>query len=615
MNKNTVIGFILIGLIFVGFTFYQQHEYKKKVLIQNQIDSINKVKELKARAAEDSLKALTHVPDFEENAVVHIYKDSLLENSSKKEGTILTLKNKKVEIELSTKGAQPYSAKILDYKNYDKTNLYLFKPGSSELGLEIYAGESINTKNFVFDIVEQNDSLVIMRLPFAKGGYIEQKYTLPREGYLLKNTLSFVGMNRVIPKNVSSMNMDWKLTIPRMEKGYRNETQYSNLHFMFKDEDKPESIGGGKSGTKNISNKLSWYSFQQQFFSAILYSKEDFTGGDFSIDFASETDSLHNLMTCHAQTRTEVDFSSSSDLRLDYEYYFGPNHYKTLKTFGRNYEKIIPTGGHIIGWFTKFIIIPLFNFLYEYISNFGIIILLMTIFIKIVVLPFAYKSYSSSAKMQILRPEIEKINAKYPNQNDAVKKQQATMELYKRAGVNPLGGCLPMLFQLPILWAFYKFFPASIELRQQSFLWADDLSSYDSIFNFGFSLPLIGDHLSLFSLLMAVSMFLYSRISTGSQMAGNDPNAKMMSFMSIWMMPIMMFFICNNLSSGLSYYYLLSNLITMGETVVIKKYFVHPEKIYARLKATEGKPIQKSKWQLRLEEAQRMQEQMRKNKR
>ena len=275
----------------------------------------------------------------------------------------------------------------------------------------------------------------------------------------------------------------------------------------------------------------------------------------------------------------------------------------------QKYEKIIPLGGWLVGWFTKYVIIPLFNFLHKFISNFGIIILLMTIFIKIVVLPFSFKSYSSSAKMQAIKPEIDKLNEKFPKQEDAMKKQQATMDIYRRAGISPMGGCLPMLLQFPILWAMFRFFPASIELRQQRFLWAEDLSAYDSILNFGTNIPLLGDHISLFALLMAVSMFFYSKIVSSGQMSGNDPNTASMRFMSVYMMPIMMFFICNSLSSGLSYYYLVSNLITMLETWIIKKFFVHPEEIMAKLKASEGKPVPKSKWQQRLEQAQKMQQQ------
>ena len=339
-----------------------------------------------------------------------------------------------------------------------------------------------------------------------------------------------------------------------------------------------------------------------------MRAPQGFSSGEFQLNFVPKDDPSHNLMSAGAAMR--ADFTPGSDeIRIPFEFYFGPNHFQTLKAFDHKYEKTIPLGGWLVGWFTRFVIIPLFNWLHKYILNFGLIILLMTVFIKIVVLPFAFKSYSSSAKMQAVKPEIDKINAKYPKQEDAMKKQQATMDLYKRAGISPMGGCLPMLLQFPILWAMFRFFPASIELRQQPFLWAEDLSAYDDVLHWGTSI-LGMDHISLFALLMAVSMFFYSKVISGSQMTGDDPNAKMMKFMSIYMMPIMMFFICNNLSSGLSYYYLLSNLITMVETWVIKKWFVHPEEIQAKLKESANKPVPKSKWQQRLEEAQKMQRQM-----
>ena len=382
------------------------------------------------------------------------------------------------------------------------------------------------------------------------------------------------------------------------------------MDYYYGGDKKPEEFGRGRNMDKRIENRMEWFAFQQQFFSAIMRPVNQFTSGELAINFVPEEDLSHNLMTCVAKMRG--DFRIADNVEINNEFYFGPNHYKTLKSYGQKYEKIIPLGGWMVGWFTKWVIIPLFDFLHKFISNFGIIILLMTLFIKIVVLPFAYKSYSSSAKMQALKPEMDKLNAKYPKQEDALKKQQATMDLYKRAGVNPMGGCLPMLLQLPILWAMFRFFPASIELRQQSFLWADDLSAYDTIplLDFGTRIPLLGDHISLFALLMAVSMFFYSKITTQGQMSSNDPNTATMRFMSVWMMPIMMFFICNSLSAGLTYYYLLSNLITMLETWIIKKFFVRPEDVLAKLKATENKPMPKSKWQQRLEEAQKMQRQM-----
>lgn len=616
MNKNTIIGFILIGITLFGFTWYQSKEYEKQVAYQAQVDSIARA-ERAAQYIADSIAGRLPVADtlaggarpvYE--APVAIYKDSLLEAAHSGQESIYTIANDKIEVAFTTKGAQPYSVKVQDYRTYDSTDLYLFKPGNSEMGIGIYTGENINTKDFVFQLTEKTDSSIVMRLPFRNGGYIQQKYTLRPGTFVVSNELSFIGMEGVIPRNVSYYDFDWDVTIPRMEKGYKNEVQYSKVDYYFGGDKKPEEIGRGRNADKRIENRVEWFAFQQQFFSAIMRPVNQFASGELAINFIEEDNPSHNLMDCAAKMRG--DFKVSNNVVINNEFYFGPNHYKTLKSYGQKYEKIIPLGGWMVGWFTKWVIIPLFDFLHKFISNFGIIILLMTLFIKIVVLPFAYKSYSSSAKMQALKPEMDKLNAKYPKQEDALKKQQATMDLYKRAGVNPMGGCLPMLLQLPILWAMFRFFPASIELRQQPFLWADDLSAYDTIplLDFGTRIPLLGDHISLFALLMAVSMFLYSKITTQGQMSSNDPNTASMRFMSVWMMPIMMFFICNSLSSGLTYYYLLSNLITMIETWIIKKFFVRPEDVLAKLKASEGKPQPKSKWQQRLEEAQKMQRQM-----
>ena len=624
MDKNSVIGFILIGVIFFGFTFWQSGQYRKQMKYQAELDSIARV-EAMAQARLDSIEfarldsirkasgdtltlAEAGTPVQIAAPEKHVYKDSLLDAASGVEGEVVILENEKIVLEFTTKGAQPLSAMLKDYRNYDSTKTYLFTRGNSEIGIQVYTGENINTKDFVFTLAEKTDSSVVFRLPFAGGGCIEQRYVLQPDSYMVRNELAFLGMGSVIPKNVSAIDMDFKVTIPRMEKGYKNEVQYSKTDVMFNGDKKPTEVGRGRNASKRLDSQVGWFAFQQQFFSAIFRAKDNFSSGQIGVEYVPEDDPSHNLMTCSSTMR--VDYKGGDSVVLPFEMYFGPNHYRTLKSYGQKYEKIIPLGGWLVGWFTKYVIINLFDFLHRFISNFGIIILLMTIFIKIVVLPFAYKTYSSSAKMQAIKPWVEKLNAKYPKPEDAMKKQQATMELYQRAGINPMGGCLPMLLQFPILWAMFRFFPASIELRQQSFLWAEDLSAYDSIVNFGTKVPLLGDHLSLFALLMAVSMFFYTQITMKGQAGGDDPNAKMMKFMSTWMMPFMMFFICNNLSSGLSYYYLLSNLITMAETWVIQKFFVDKDAVRKKLEATEGKKPQKSKWQLRLEEAQRMQQQM-----
>ena len=608
MDKNSIIGFVLIALILFGFTFFESSQARKRAEAQRQLDSIALAQmprdTIAAEALEQESLPLPPVPGEPAQTV---YKDSLLQGAHGAEGTIVTLENDLIKLDLTSKGAQPYSAQLKKYSSYGGGELFLFREGGAEYAVSIYAGEYIRTSDFNFQVAEKTDTSVVFRLPFGGGGYIEQSYYLTPDSYKVNNLLSFVGMDGIIPKNVGNYDIDFTVTVPRMEKGYKNESQYSKLDYYFTGEKKPAEIGRGRSSSKSIGSRLSWFAFQQQFFSAIMCAPQEFANGDVAINFVPENDASGNLMTCSARMR--ADFRPAPEVKVPYEFYFGPNHFSTLKSFGRKYEKIIPLGGWLVGWFTRYAIIPMFNFFSKYIANFGIIILLMTLVIKLVVFPLTYKSFSSSAKMQVLKPEIEKINAKYPKQEDAMKKQQATMNLYKRAGVNTMGGCLPTLLTFPILWAMFRFFPASIELRQQPFLWCDDLSAYDSIVDFGTKIPLLGDHLSLFALLMAVVMWVYSKMTMANQAASNDPTASSMKFMTLWMMPIMMFFICNNLSAALSYYYLLSQLIAIIQTWFIKKFMVHPEEILERLKATEGKPMPKSKWQLRLEEAQKLQEQ------
>lgn len=611
MDKNSVIGFVLIAAIFLGFTVFENKRAAKYAEVKAQQDSIALAQMPFDSSSVVSLGESSEGASVADNVTAPVYKDSCLQAASDVNSVpeMVVLENSKIRIQLTTKGAQPYSVKVKDYYNYDSTELYLFRPGQSEYSLRVYAGEYIKTSNFNFTVASASDSVVVMRLPFRNGGYIEQKYTLSEDSYLLKNSLSFVNMDEIIPRNVSAFDLDFSMTVPRMEKGYKNEVQYSKADYYFEGDKKPEELGRGRSATKRIDSKLSWFAFQQQFFSTILRAPDQFASGELAINFKSEDDPERNLMDCSAKMRAELPVGKN--VTVPFEFYFGPNHYQTLKSFDHKYEKIIPLGGWLVGWFTKFFIIPMFDFFHRFIGNFGLIILLMTLVIKIVVFPLTYKSFSSSAKISALKPEIDKLNEKYPhkdNQQEQLKKQQAIMNLYKRAGASPMGGCLPTLLTFPILWAMFRFFPASIELRQQSFLWCHDLSAYDSIVDFGVRIPLLGDHLSLFALLMAATMWIYSKLTMSSQPNAGDPSAASMRFMSLWMMPIMMFFICNSLSAALSYYYLLSQLISIAQTWIIRK-SINPESVLEKVRASEGKPIAKSKWQIRLEEAQRLQEQ------
>ena len=613
MNKNTIIGFLLIGVIMFGFTWYQSRQYQEQAAVQAQLDSIARVEQMAAMAMDSVKKAQGAVEGTSAKvSVIPAYKDTMLTSARMAEAAIYRLANDKIEVEFTSRGAQPYSVKINDYKSYDSTDLYLIRPDMSRYDIKLYAGENINTKDFNFEVVEHSASVIVMRLPFSNGGYIQQRYALTAGSYSLYNELSLVGMDGIVPRNVSMLDIDWNVVIPRLEKGYRYEKQYSMLDFYFTGDKKPEQIARGKDGSERVDTKVKWFAFQQQFFSAIMTSENEFASADFAVKYFNEDDPSRNLMACSAKLRSDFNIASG-DVVLPYEFYFGPNDYSTLKKYDQKYEKIIPLGGWLVGWISRFVIIPCFNFLGKFISNYGLIILLMTIIIRVVISPLTIKSYKSSAKMQVLKPEIDQLNKKYPNEKDAMKKQQAMMDLYRKAGISPMGGCLPMLLQMPILFAMFRFFPACIDLRQQKFLWADDLSAYDSIWDFGVNVPLLGDHLSLFALLMAVTMFFYSKM-TSSQMS-DDPNMAGMKFMSVWMMPIMMFFICNNLSSALSYYYLLSNIFTMAQTWYIRKFVVTEDRVRAEMVANANKPKQKSKWQQRLEEAQKMQEQMQKNRR
>ena len=615
MNKNTVLGFICIGIILIGFSWYNTKVFKEQQRAQFVADSIAHAEALKnapkidstaIAAADSAALALSAAAP-----VGQMYKDSLLEAASNAPAEFYTLENNKLKVVFSTKGAQASEVLVKDYRTYDSLDLYLLRKDASDFGLSFYTDQQISTSDFTFSKVGQTDTSLVMRLNFSGNAYIDYMYTLPADSYMMKFNVRMVGMDRYISRNQSKLGVDWNLMVPRLERGYENEKNYSTIAYKYPNEKKVEDLGLRKEhSSEEVNTKVEWFAFQQQFFSAILMADNDFIGGDLAYKFAPEEKYLveKELMECAAAMQVEYDAAPVVD--IPFQFYFGPNLYKELKSYGYGFEQIVPLGGWLIGWINRVVIINCFDFLNGFISNYGIIILLMTIFIKLVISPLTLKSYMSSAKMRVLKPEIDKINQKYPRKEDAMKKQQETMALYSKTGVSLFGGCLPMLLQFPILFAMFRFFPASFELRQQGFLWADDLSAYDSILDLPFNIPLYGDHVSVFALLMAVSMYFYSKMNM-DQMP-SDPNMAGMRGMQLYFMPIFLLVLCNNFSSGLSYYYMLSNLITIIQTWVIRKYFVDEKKIYAQLqaKATNAKAKPKSKWQMRLEELQKQQAEM-----
>ena len=614
MNKNTIIGFVLIGLILIGFSWYNSKIFREQERARFVQDSIAAEQAMQAARieAEKAAELAAAGADSGKTVVVEesFYKDSLLAVASSGTESFSTLENEKVRITYSNKGAQPYSVQIKDYTKWDGSDLMLVKPGAGNFNIQFYTNQLFNTSDLYFSKVSSTDSSVVYRLAVAENAYVEYSYVLPKDTYLVDFDMKLVGMDRYIPKNVRFFDMTWNLDIPRLEKGYDNEKNYSTVVYKYPNESSVEDLGLRKdSAEEDIKTKLSWFAFQQQFFSAIMVSENSFAEGDLSYKFYPENDEDRNLMACEA--RMVIPYDPAADQNYPFKFYFGPNLYKELKSYDMGFEKIVPLGWGIIGWINRFFIIPFFDLLGRFISDFGLIILLMTIAIKLIISPLTLKSYLSTAKMRVLKPEVDKINAKYPKQEDAMKKQQEIMALYQKTGVSMFGGCLPMLLQFPILFAMFRFFPASFELRQKGFLWADDLSAYDSILDLPFHIPLYGDHVSLFAILMALSMYFYTRINMKDMPSGQDMAG--MKFMQVYFMPIFMLVLCNNFSSGLSYYYMLSNLITIGQTWVIRKYFVDEEKIFAKLKekAASGK-VKKSRFQQRLEEMQKQQEMLRK---
>ena len=607
-NRSSLVGFALIGVILLLFSWYNTKQFEKRqqeAMVRDSLATAAAIQ--RGEIPADTLSTEDILP-AEEQPEAEEYRQHYLQEASQAETDYYTLENDKVRVRIGSKGAQPYEVLVKDYFTYDSAALFLVRPDKSLFDLELNTDQWLNTSDLHFRPTEQTDSTLTLRLQFEDHSWIDAVYSLAADSYMLGYQLHFVGMDQALDRHTAQMTLKWVLDVPRLEKGYQNERNYSGVAYKYLANNEVKTLGKRRdTAEESFSSSLRWIGFQQQFFSAILVSENGFPAGKLVNRFYPEGQEDGSLMQSGAEMAVALD-SRNADFTIPLQFYFGPNHFYTLKSYDEGFEKIIPLGGRVIGTISRYIIIPTFNWMSRFIRSYGLIILLLTIMIKLVISPLTWKSYSSSAKMRVLKPEIDKINEKYPKQEDAMKKQQATMDLYKRAGVSMWGGCLPILLQFPILWAMFRFFPASIELRQQGFLWCHDLSAYDSILDFGFKIPLYGDHMSLFALLMGVSMWGYSKMTMSQQPSTQTMPG--MEFMQVWLMPIMMVFICNNLSAGLSYYYLLSNIITIGQNWAIRKWFVDEDKIYENLKkkANSKEPPKKSKFRQRLDEAYKAQQ-------
>lgn len=615
MDRNTVLGLVLIFLIMIGFGYLAAPSKEEREAYLRKADSLARVQaEYEQKRVEEEKAKAAMLADTVQKKQVQSQVGSFA-SALEGERKFISLENDLMRVVVANQGGRIYSVELKKFKTHSGNQLVLFNGDDNKFGLQFWGENNAVETNDLFFVPQTSDTAVTasesqpasltMRLQIADSSYIDYIYTVKPNSYLVDFDIRFNGMNKSIGGQAGSIDLLWNIKLNRLEKGIENERNYTTIAYTFLNNDYEELNPRSQDEKKELTTKLKWVDFKHQFFSSILVANEHFINSD--LKMTNLNDSLH---VKSMDARLSLPFKNQNDETLKLSFYFGPNHYKTLKEYNQGFEKVVPLGKNIVRWINKYVIILLFNWLSSFLTNYGIIVLIMTIIIKLVLLPLTYKSYLSSAKMRVLKPQIDEINKKYPKKEDAMKKQQAVMALYKKVGVSPMGGCLPVLIQFPILIAMFRFFPASFELRQQSFLWAEDLSSYDSILHLPFTIPWFGDHISLFALLMAISMVITSKMSN-DQMA--DTNAQMpgMKFMMTWLMPVMMMFWFNNYSAALSYYYLLTNLISMLQTVLMRR-FVDDEALLAKLHENAKKPVTKSKWQMRMEEMTKRQQELQK---
>ena len=644
MDKKTILGIVVVAVLFLGFAYVntkQQEKYQQEMAAwQAYQDSVAAASRPAVPAADGAAESAvaasgeTAAPEAEADLAQTVRQRRIaamgeyLTAAQEAEPEEFTVENEVMTVRFSTRGGQITGVTLKDYTKYAPRGqrdqlIELMDPASARFDMSFYVKNGlnnvkVNTMDYVFraePVETAGDARrVTMRLAVAENAWLEYEYLIynkqaPERDYLVDFNVRLVNMAPQMA-NQTSIGIDWSNVSYQNEKGFQNENMYTTLAYRFPGESSIEELGmsdGAKS--KSVSTAVNWVAFKQQFFSSVFIAPQNVSSANMAFDTAAPGSELLKSFS----VQMAVPYSAQVE-GYDFAFYFGPNKYAILKKVTDNngadlhMERLIPLGWGIFGWVNRWCVIPVFDFLRNYIGSFGIIILILVILVKLVISPLTYKSYVSMAKMRLIKPQVDELNKKYPKKEDAMKKQQATMELYKKAGINPMGGCSPMLIQLPILIAMFRFVPASIELREQPFLWADDLSSYDSIVNLPFSIPFYGDHVSLFALLMAVSLFGYSYFNY-QQTASSQPQMAGMKFMMVYMMPIMMLLWFNSYSSGLCYYYLLSNLFTIGQTLVIRR-IVDDEKIHAVMQANAARKSKgkKSKFQQRYEELMRQQE-------
>ena len=616
MDKNTIIGALLIGAVLIGFTLFQQSSPQPQATPKTDTTQVVALSQSALRATATGADGCTI--DHPEDSVSVVAPVLPAYQQERPEQTVV-LKNKKLTLKLSNKGASPVEATLADYTDQQKKPVQLFRQGDATLNLPLRTLENkiVNTSTAYFDIVSQSDSAAVLRMQIDSVAYLDFAYTLRPDDYRVGLTITGHELRRLLPVNMTTQDVEWRQRMPQQEQSWKFEGQYSGIYYHFPKGD-VERLETSSESTEEIKESLQWVAFKDKYFSSVLINQR--TGfQNNKLTLKAEDEGSGYVRSCSLVASFPMSVKEEVT-QVPLTFIFGPNDYELLQRYDAELSQndaplqldhLVYLGMSVFRWINKYLIIPIVTFLSGFLSNWGIIILLMTLAIKMLLWPFTYKSYMSQAKMRVLKPQIDEINAKYPgkDQEAMMKRQTETMNLYRSAGASPMSGCLPMLLQMPFLIALYMYFPTSILLRGQSFLWAEDLSTYDAIISWDFNIPLIssflGNHLSLFCVLMTVTNVIYTRYTMSQSPSSAEGMAGMK--MMPYIMSIMFFFIFNQNASALSYYYFVSTLITILQYLAFR-WTLNEEKLLHELEENKKKPRKKSKWMQRLEEAQRLQQ-------
>ncbi|HJX70865.1 MAG TPA: membrane protein insertase YidC [Bacteroidales bacterium] len=615
MDKNSIIGIIIIVGVLVIYSIINKPSEEERERRERMVDSLKAIQQEQVEREKALLKEQDSLKNIPVNLDDIASKQLLVQElgdfaiAATGENEFYTIENELLKLTVSSKGGRPYSVMLKNYKTSDSKPLILFSGDSTIFGFNFgYQNRIISTNDLFFtpsaeekNLYTEGDSVSLaMRLDAGDSRYLEYVYTMYKGEYMVGFRINLVGLGDISTSLSESIDLNWEMYASQQENNKKNENIYTTIYYKPYEDDVDyfRSRTGKDKQSEEMPTKVEWVAFKNQFFSSVLIADKPFENATIEyINLPEEDKFLKKFMA-----EIGVPFSHSADESVDLKFYFGPNKFNLLKKY-KEYElkDLVTVGRGVIKWINQFVIISIFDWLSKFIGNYGIIILLLTIIIKVGLFPLTYRSYLSQAKMKVLKPQIDELNKKYPKGKE-MEKQQATMALYKKAGASPFGGCLPQLLQFPILFAMFRFFPTSIELRQESFLWAKDLSTYDSILDLPFNLPLgYGDHVSLFTLLMTVSTIISMRISSQSTASTQQmPGMKMM----MYIMPVMFMFILNSFSAALTYYYFLANMITFGQNWIFKQ-FIDEEQLLSKMQARQAKPKKKSGWQQRMEKMAR----------